>query len=271
MENRTITITTTAFKRYISTFLIYSTIGLFFLVIYVSLFPSLKDQNQNINEVIKSFPPEIMKAFNVEVFTANTIEAFLTSKHFSLLWPLMGAFMVIAYASYALAGEIEKGTMALFLSAPVSRLQVYVAKYIAGIMGIVLFVAVTALATIPLGQVFGIEVSVEKFLQFSAGGFLFCLAFFSVSYMISAFSSDRGRTSMISSMLLLFMYFANVISLLVDKLEPLKYLSFLHYFNANELLLREGLTIQTIIVFTAITIITSFVGGYWFNKRDIAV
>lgn len=268
---RTIEIINTTFKRYFGTFLIYCAIGLLFLFLYVSIFPSLATQQQSVDQLMKSLSPTMLKAFNIDVNISNTLTGYLSSKHFALMWPILGVFMVIAYGSYALAGEIEKGTMALFLSAPVSRTQIYVAKYATGILGITLFVVLTALITIPIAQFFDLSVPNEKYYAFAFGGGLFLMAVYSMAYMLSALFSERGKASGIAGLVFLGMYIANVMSGLLEKLENLKYFSFLYYFDANQIFIRDGMKSESIVVFICVTIVTFFVGLYCFNKRDIVV
>ncbi|MCL5795823.1 MAG: ABC transporter permease, partial [Patescibacteria group bacterium] len=124
--------------RYLSTIIyLLSTVGLLWL--YVAIYPSIKNSFSALESAMKLYPEALMKAFNVDINSYVTIEGYISSEMFSLFWPLILIFISVGFAGGAIAGEIEKGTMELLLSQPVSRLKLFLEKYFAGIFVILLY------------------------------------------------------------------------------------------------------------------------------------
>ena len=67
------------------------------------------------------------------------------------------------------------------------------------------------------------------------------------------------------------MYVIRIVSILSDKLDKLKYLSFFHYYNAPEALGKNSISPETYLVFIGVAVITTALAAVWFSKRDVAV
>ena len=74
-------------------------------LITVAFFPSLEDQGQQLNELMKNYPPEMRELFGMgEGTDLATIEGFLASQVFSFMAPLALAFFPILASAGAIAG-----------------------------------------------------------------------------------------------------------------------------------------------------------------------
>ena len=119
-------------------------IGSFVLLwLYVATFLSSQNSTQALQELVKSYPKGLLDALGLSNLSMNTIEIYLNAKHFSLLWPLLAIILVMSRASNQIAGEIQSGTMGLLLSTPLTRLKIFAAKYLVGIVTIIVFCAVS--------------------------------------------------------------------------------------------------------------------------------
>ncbi|WP_107928761.1 ABC transporter permease [Neisseria animaloris] len=104
--------------------------------------------------------------------------------------------MLLAYD--AVIGEIERGTMALLLSYPVSRWQILIGKFCGHL--IILTLATTAgygLAGIALQLVYGMAnaASWQPFLLLIAASILLGASFLAMGYLISAKVKERGTAA----------------------------------------------------------------------------
>jgi ABC-2 type transport system permease protein len=249
--------------------LIYIIAAIAFLSMYVGLFPSFSSQMDSMKEMLKSYPESFLKAFGFDINNFTTLEGFLATEEYSLMWPILSLFMVIGFAGAALAGEIEKGTMEILLSQPISRLKIYFSRYIAGLLMIIVYVGVTIYAIIPLANMFNVSYVSGGYTKLFYLGLMFMTAVFSFAYMLSAIFSDRGKVYFITGGMLVLMYVANILSAIKDSLENLKFASFFYYYSPSKALVYHEIDKWSFWVFAGVTIVCLIIGAIIYSRRDI--
>jgi len=255
-------------ERAISLF-IFCLSGILLVWMYLSFFPSIQKQAADFEKVFAHYPQAMLEAFDIEPKSLTTIEGFLGGEQFSFVWPLMLILLMVGYAGSALAQEIEKGTMETLLSLPVSRLKVFLARYLAGVVLLFLFVALTVLLAIPLISVYHFEFQPLGFYLIFILGFLLGLAIYSVAIFFSSIFSDKGKVNFAMGALLVLMYVLKLIAALKEELSSLKYLSFFCYFDHNKTLLYHQLDPLALWVFFGVALIFTLLAMLRFVKRDI--
>ena len=251
--------------------IIYCISSILLVWMYVAMFPSILDQAESMNQLMESYPEGLLKAFGIEEAIFDTVERFLSMEHFSFIWPIMVMFLMISLAGVSLAGEVEKGTVEILLSRPVSRIKIFFARYLAGIFTLVLFTACSVFAAIPLAELHDIDYVFENYFTASIICFLFGWAIFSIAMMLSAIFSERSKVYMLTGGLLILMYVLNIIAAIKEELEELKYISFFYYYDYIEALVRNNIELLPVVVFTGVAVVCTAIGALWFNKRDIAI
>lgn len=241
-----------------------------FLLMYISMFPSFADQKDQWDAMMKTMPESMMKAFNLGDYSFAALENFLSAEEFMFVWPLLLIILAISSAGGAIAAEIEKGTIELLLSQSISRIKLFIARYLSGFIAILLFVAVTVFLAIPLAGIFNIEIQASHYLTLALVGFLFGTAIFSISIFLSAIFSDKGKVYFISAGILVLMYVANIVASLKDNYADLKYFSFFYYYNPADALIRNKIDEAGIWVFIATIVVFTIAGLIAFEKRDIS-
>jgi ABC-2 type transport system permease protein len=161
--------------------------------------------------------------------------------------------------------------METLLAQPISRTKIFLAKYLAGLVNILIFSTVSIGLTLVLILAYGISFSFSHFLAIWFVGILFSWAIFGLASMLSAIFSDRGKVLFISIGLLVVMYAINILSTFKKSVEDLKFISFFHYFNPNLILGDGKIEWLTIVVFLGVAIISLILGLIIFKRRDIAV
>jgi len=250
---------------------IYSTAGLIFLWMYVALFPSMQKNAEAFEEMFENMPEIFFKALGIESLGFSTIEQFLSIEHFSLVWPLMAIFLLLSIAGSSLAGEIEKGTAELLLSKPISRLKLFLGKYMSGIFSLLVFTVISIFAIAALAPMHAVSYNFANFALAAVLSFLFGWAIFSMGMLFSAIFSERSRVYMACGAILLVMYVLNVIALLSENLEWLKYASFFHYYDYHAAIVDGSLDIFNVLLFGGVITVFSIGAAWWFTRRDIAV
>lgn len=251
--------------------IVYVLAAVMFMWMYVAMFPSMQEQSEAIATAFDSFPEAFFKAFGIEDLNISTVENFLAMEHFSLVWPIMAIFLIVAIAGRGLAGQVEQGTVEILLSRPVSRLQIFIAKYLVGIFSLLVFTVVSVFGIVPLAAIHNIDYVIGNFASVAVISFLFGWAVLSVAMLFSAIFSERSRVYMVTGSILLIMYALNIAAVLLENLDNLKFASFFHYYNYNDALIRNTLDTTCILVFIGVAVVCTIAGALWFRKRDITV
>lgn len=249
---------------------IYSATGVGLLWIYVLLFPSIQAQAEGFGELMKNYPEGFLKAFGIEDgLILSTLEGFLALEQFSLVWPIIVIFLLVSLAAAGIAGEVEKGTSEIILARPVSRRNIFVGRYLAGVSILIVFIVFSVFSVVPLAGFHGIDYAMEGYVAISIIGFLFGIAVFSMAMFFSAISSERGRVYMATGGILIVMYVLNLVSALKDDLGNLRYLSFFHYYDPTQALVHSSISGGAILVFIVISVACAVTGAVLFSRRDI--
>lgn len=251
--------------------LLYSLFGAVFLWMYIALFPTVQKSSADVSGLIKNLPEGLNKAFSLDAQSFTTFEGLVAGKEFSLVWPIMLIGLAVSFGSSFFSGEIEKGTIDILLSEPISRTKIFLSKMLAGIFGIFVFVIISVLSVFPLAYIYNLSFNGENFFKLSLVGFTFGLALLGLSALFSAIFSEKGKAAFSISGILIVVYFLNIISLLKDSLDKIKYFSIFYYFNYSDLLIHGRIDPWSFWVFLSIFLLSSFLGLIWFNKRDISV
>jgi len=249
---------------------IYCLSGVALLWMYVALFPSIQAQAESVSELMKNYPEGFLRAFGLEDgISLSTLESFLAVEQFSFVWPIMVIFLLVSLGAAGIAGEVEKGTLEIILARPVSRRNVFLGRYLAGVFTLVVFTVFSVFGIVPLAELYGIDYVIESYITMSILGFLFGIVVFSIAMLFSAISSERGRVYMATGGILIIMYVLNLIAALKDDLGNLRYLSFFHYFDPAQALTNNSISIAAVLVFVVISITSAIAGAFLFSRRDI--
>jgi len=238
--------------------------------VYVSMFPELQKQGDKMQELFKAYPKDMMKTFGIEVSSLafSKIENFIAMEQYSFTWPILVIILTIGWAASTIAGEVEKGTIEFLLSQPISRLKIFLGKYLSGIVALILFTVFSVYSPIPLAKLLGVSFQTANYTSMAIIGFLFGLAVFSLSMFFSALFSDKGKVYSAGAGIILIMYVAKIIANLKESWNGLKYLSFFHYFDYNTAFLNNKIDLLNVFVFLGVAIVFLLLGAIAFMKRD---
>ena len=254
-----------------SSLVAYLVAAVVFMWLYVALFPSMQAESEALAVALESIPDAFITAFGIEDLNITTIENFLSMEHFSFVWPIMVILLLLAIAGRGFAGEIEQGTVEILLSCPVSRIQVFAARYLVGVFSLLVFTVVSVFSVVPLAALHGVEYAIASFASVAVVSLLFGWTILSIGVLFSVVFSERSRVYMATGGILLVMYVLNVVSALKEELADLRLMSFFHYYNYNDALIRNQLNLDGVLVFVAAALVCTIVAAWWFTRRDIAV
>lgn len=236
-------------------------------LVTVAFFPSLEDQGEQLNELIKSYPPEMRELFGMSEDTdLTTIEGFLASQVFSFMAPLALSFFPILASAGAIAGAEERGTIDVLLGNPIPRWQLVIGNFVATAISLLGIAAILGLFTWIPAVLLDIDLSLEK----SAGAVLnlwpLCIFFGGLAMLCSALFHRRVLAIAIPGAVLVAMYFANALGNVVEDLEdPQPFTAFYYYGSAIE----DGIDWANFGGLTLAALLLVLLAVLAFGRRDI--
>lgn len=254
-------------------FIVFSLGAVAFLEMYVALFPSISKQSSQIDQMMKAFPPEFFKAFNMDpsLLSFKSLESYMSTEYMSFLWPILAIIFAISMANYIAVREIDSGTIELVSSLPVSRIRVFVERYLTGLLLIAGFSAVSLFGIIPLALFHNIDYASANYLTASIGSFFFVWAVYSLATLPSVIFSEKNKSTAVTSGILMLMYVINIISSLQDNLKGLRYFSFFNYFIGSELLAKNSYPKYVFLALGGFATAVTIVALIWYKRRDLSV
>lgn len=245
--------------------------SLSFLEMYIALFPALQKQAASMAKLLQNYPDSMLKAFNIDKasLTFERVGQYLAMEQFSFVWPILAIVLAVGFANYAFAGEKERGTIELLLSQPISRTKLYISRYLAGLIGLILFSVISVLAIIPLTKLHGISTETSGVLILMLISFLFGWTIYGIAYLASIIFSEKSKATFAVGGILILMYVLNIVANLKESFHLIKYFSVFYYYNPNVAIDKTQLINGSLAVFAGIIIITFLLGIFWFNKQDI--
>ena len=177
---------------------------------------------------------------------------------------------VIASSSSAIAKEIERGTIFLLLSRPVSREEFFLAKLATTFIGTVLLLCFAILGTWLGSLVFGVNgIDYDLVFKIQINVFFLSLAVAGIGYLISSILSEGGKTLALSSGVTVLMFFIEFLADSLPSIDWIGYVSVFHYYEPSILVNSESLSWVNL----SILIIVGFIGltlaTIMFKRRDI--
>lgn len=254
-------------------FVIYLIASIGFLEMYIALFPAIQKQAGQFSQLIKTMPPELFKAMNMDPqsFSFSNLQSYLSTEYMSFLWPILAIIFAVSLASYIAVNEIDKGTIETLASLPANRSRIFIERYMAGLLLLMGFCAISLFGAIPLAQFHNTEFIFGNFFTATIGSFMFIWAVYSLATLFSVILSEKGKSSMASGGVLILMYVLYIVSTLQDSMKNLKYLSFFNYFSGSELLAKNVYPEYTFLALGGFAVITTAVALLWFEQRDLSV
>jgi ABC-2 type transport system permease protein len=241
-------------------------LGLLSLVT-VAFFPSLEVQGEQLNELIKNYPPEMRELFGMSEGTdLTTIEGFLASQVFSFMAPLALSFFPILASAGAIAGAEERGTIDVLLGNPIPRWQLVVGNIVATAISLLGIVAILGLFTWIPAMLLDIDLSPEKTVEAVLNLWPLCIFFGGLAMLCSALFHRRVLAIAIPGAVLVAMYFANALGNVVEDLEDAQPFSAFYYYGSA---VEDGIDWGNFGGLTLAALLLVLLAVLAFRRRDI--
>jgi beta-exotoxin I transport system permease protein len=230
-----------------------------------AFWPTLKEAQDVYAQLVKALPEAVIKAFGIT--SMADFAGFIGTEYLNLFWGVIVSVFVIMMASSFVAGEIDRGTVELWLSVPAPRWRLLGAKLIAFLLQISVLVVVSSVSLAVVAYVIDVRLPVGSWVALTIVLGSFCLAVGGYTSLLSAAASSRGAAGGIAAGVTFMSYLAGVISGLSTNVEGLKYVSILTAFHPQRAL--EGASYASeASVLGAIGVACALASLVVFQRRD---
>ncbi len=237
-----------------------------FMTLYMILFPSIQDLAQ---AKFDAMPQELMQFFGMA--NMSIMSNYVT--YFGMIFNLILIAVAIFAATFSarLITKEEKTKSIEFLnSLAVSRLEIYISKYVTSLIAVIIVLIGAILSAIVCGFIGGGEsfiladiIAAAKISSFSA--FLFG----AIGLMFAGISTKIGSGSVTAAVVLASYMLGYLGELLGEKADWLMYFSPFVMLNVQEVLAFSDKTMVILIVYIIIYIAALIVGGKVYCRRDL--
>lgn len=208
---------------------------------------------------------------------------------YGVMATLLPAVYVLVSSNKLFAAQIDRGSMAYVLSAPVRRVKIALTQMLFSVCTVVMIFTVTTFTHIivnnlsPLdlaiaGAGSGItglmgDLSLEAIVKINLSAMMVCLAISGVCYMFSAIFNQSKFALGCNGTFLGVSILANMMAMFgnlgVDALKNFKYVSICTLYDYQSILTGENDWIIKLVAAFAIAVVTYVIGSAWFCKKDL--
>lgn len=234
-----------------------------FSLINMAFYPSVRD-NDAFAQLADEMP-EFLRALFGDDFVSPV--GYLDSQLFSLMVPLLLLIYAANRGADAIAGEEDRGTLELLMSAPLSRTRLVVEKAMAvtvatGLLALVVFVCVAGTL-----ELVSLDMAVANVAAATVGSLVVALFLGIGALALGAATGQKTYGYVLVAVLGVGGYLVDSLSQLVDALDPIRWLSPFFYYRESSPLER-GFEAPNMLVLVAATITLLVIGIWAFNRRD---
>lgn len=245
-------------------------IGLALYVLYViMLYPSIGAQYAQID----------LDSALFQAFIGSDLASMATFAGFYAIYvpsylPLLLAVYAILNGSGTLAGEEEEGTLELFLTLPLARWQMVLAKALALSLALLVILLVTALGTyltfVAYQSELNSDVSAMDLVINVLYGWPLVMVFAMMSMFLSAYLPRRRMAAMFMSLFLIVSFLGNNLAGIAEPLQKVQPIFPFYYFNGSEVL-ASGVDMGDLLVLLGTSLFFYGLAQFSFQRRDVTV
>lgn len=258
------------FRRTLSLpFLFSLSLGLFLFAFLMSaVYPTVQAQFTAALRLVPSF----LKPLIQNQLGAGSFEGFVSMAYSHPFFVGLFGIWAIALAADSVAGEIERNTLGLMLSYPLSRFAFQASKIFAMLVGCA-WLSLMLLPGFWLGfELFGFRhsgpgpyfwASLATFLLYSSLGALTAWA--------SAWASEAAFSAKLGALALLSSFFLNYVAQLYEPLKAYRFLSLFAYYDPKSLLAGNPMAPRDLLVLSGVLAIGLLGAFITFRRRDLSI
>jgi ABC-2 type transport system permease protein len=253
-------------KSYRKSLIIWS-IGLVLLIFMGNTeYSSLSSSGQSLNELVESMPKALQALMGTGTLDLSTPIGYFAILYLYLL--LMATIHASMMGASIIAKEERDKTFEFLFVKPITRTKVITMKLVAACINLVVFNAVTTMATV---LIFEMDNGIEDLLMLMGGMFILQILFLVLGSALAAVIRNSKRAASIATGILLLTFILSIVIDLSEKLEVLKYVVPFKYFTAENMLTGDGFEVVFVVISVCLIVILTAVTYVFYQKRDLNV
>lgn len=204
------------------------------------------------------------------ILTGNgTLIGFMSNSFYALMAIVFPMVYSIIVGNRMIAEKIDKGTMAGFLSTPVSRLQITLSSALYFILSLAVMWIISSAVGIAAAHTFQPDaLDTDKFLLLNLGAFLYHLAISSICFCASCIFNSSKNSLTFGAGIPLYFFVISLFIKLSDSLDFLKYFTLNTLYDTQKIIAGDDY-IEGFIIMLLISICLYTVGLLYFQKKDL--
>ena len=237
-------------------------------LLLTTLFPDMPESDA-LN--ISSSWPQLMKdLFGDPIYGFTDIYGWLNLQLFHItFWMFLGIFAAIL-SSHIIAREIEEKTIDIVLSCPISRTGLILNRLSATVIILVFASLLTLLSNVLGLMILKIPIDFDLLFTTYISGLLLCLAFASISLLISVWIPHQSYTVFLTIGIMAAMFFCEELLVkLIPFFGKFSFLNLFHFYKPNEILIQGVISIKNLVILFGYFMLLSLVSILSFKEKDI--
>ena len=204
------------------------------------------------------------------ILTGNgTLVGFMSNSFYALMAIVFPMVYSILVANRMIAQKVDTGSMASFLSTPMSRYKLTITSAAYLILSLIVMWAVASIVGILAANTFQPDaLDIDTFLMLNLGVFLYHFAISSISFCASCIFNTSKNSLIIGGGLPLMFFVISLLMKIDDSLEFLEYFTLNTLFDPANIVNNSGYS-QEFMIMALIGIILYIIGILVFQRKDL--
>lgn len=233
----------------------------------IGFYDSLTGQRAVIDQLLKSFPPEMLAFFgNVDSF--STPQGYLSIEFFSYI-PVIFGILAAGLGAGVISAAEENGTLDLLLAHPLQRGAFFLGRFLAMVVALAVVMLLTWLGSITALNWTNIDLTAaELFRPFLSLG-AFIIAFAAFATFLSQFLPSQAGASLTAAFVLVASYIFSSMANIDERLqEAVKFSPYTYFQGADAI---NGINMTWLLGLLGATLLFGGLAWWRFEKRDIRI
>ncbi|WP_167578655.1 ABC transporter permease subunit [Jeotgalibacillus proteolyticus] len=227
--------------------------------------------------VMSIFTPETMQEITQTSMDApinplgdiSTLISFVSNQYFGNFALIFAIIYSIIFGNKLVADQVDKGSMAYHLSAPITRNQytftsaLYLVSSLLIMFGLIFVTGYGVAELVQPG-----ELPVKEFFLLTAGSFLLHLAISGITFFASCLFNRSSHSLALGAGLSVFFFAANLLSGMSDSLEFLKNATIITFYDTNAIIQNNSYEWKLSLL-ALLAVILYFFGMLVFKRKDL--
>ena len=222
-------------------------------------------------DLYELIPEPFAAMFRAQAGFGPSLTSYIAADYRHPVYFIAGLAFVLSVSSGAVAREIERGTALMLLASPLSRWRYLAAKLAVVVVGAVVITTMAWLGSLAGAVLTGVADDIEPgtllLAQVNVLGVL--LASGGIAVLLSAVSSDGGRTVSVTAGILTVMYFLDFVGAIWGPAEPLAPLSIFYYLDPLAVATDGSKLLRDVLVLFSVGLVGFVAALVLFQRRDI--